>query len=94
MSNETKGKKDTKEKDSKQTSQSDASETKTYYEMKAENLTPEEREFLEKYADKLSPTTLRAKWINNPNEHEDHPGQTLAGGATSRSCDCTRRRAW
>jgi hypothetical protein len=48
MSNETKGKKDTKEKDSKQTSQSDTSETKTYYEMKAENLTPEEREFLEK----------------------------------------------
>ena len=68
MSNETKGKKDTKEKDSKQTSQSNTSETKTYYEMKAENLTPEEREFLEKYAGKLSPTALRAKWINDPNE--------------------------
>ena len=78
MSNETKGKKDTKEKDSKQTSQSNTSETKTYYEMKAENLTPQEREFLEKYAGKLSPTTLRAKWINDPNEHEDYPGQTLA----------------
>jgi hypothetical protein len=78
MSNETKGKKDTREKDSKQTSRTDTSETQTGYEIKAENLTPEERAFLEKNADKLSPTTLRAKWINDPNEHEDYPGQSLA----------------
>jgi hypothetical protein len=66
-------------KDTKDTKgKSHSTATKTHHEIKAENLTPEEREFLEKYGDKLSPSTLRAKWINNPNEHEDHPGQTLA----------------
>lgn len=45
---------------------------------KAENLTPEDAEYLSKYGSKLSPTTKRAKWINNVNEHEDHPGQALA----------------
>jgi hypothetical protein len=27
---------------------------------------------------KLSESTKRAKWIDNTNDHEDHPGQTLA----------------
>lgn len=51
---------------------------KTHHEIKAENLTPEERKFLEEHIGELSPTTLRAKWINKPDEHEDHPGQSLA----------------
>lgn len=46
--------------------------------IKATNLTPEDKKFIEKYAAELSPTTLRAKWINNPSEHEDRPGQSLA----------------
>ncbi|HLI08033.1 MAG TPA: hypothetical protein VKV40_15805 [Ktedonobacteraceae bacterium] len=64
-------------KDSKETKQTSGG-TKTHVEIKAENLTPEERKFLEEHASELSPTTLRAKWINNLNEHEDQPGQTLA----------------
>lgn len=38
----------------------------------------EDKAFLEKYGDKLSDSTKRAKWVSSPNEHEDHPGQTLA----------------
>lgn len=33
---------------------------------------------LEKYGNKLSDSTKRAKWISSPDQHEDHPGQTLA----------------
>lgn len=44
----------------------------------AKNVTPEEAKFPEKYKDKLSRTTLHARWIRNLNEHEDHPGQTRA----------------
>lgn len=44
----------------------------------AKNVTPEEAKFLEEYKDKLSRTSLHAKWIHNLQEHEDHPGQTLA----------------
>lgn len=28
--------------------------------------------------EKLSRTTQRAKWVGSPEEHEDHPGQSLA----------------
>ncbi len=37
----------------------------------------EDKKFLEKYGEKLSRTTQRAKWIGSPGEHEDRPGQTL-----------------
>jgi hypothetical protein len=47
-------------------------------EIEATNLTPEDRKYIEQYADELSPTTLRAKWINKIGETEGHPGQTLA----------------
>lgn len=66
--------KDTK--DTKHTAH--ASGAKTHHEISATNLTPEEKKFLEQHIGELSPSTLHAKWINNPNEHEDHPGQTLA----------------
>jgi hypothetical protein len=39
--------------------------------------------------DLLSRTTLRAKWIESPDEHEDYPGQTLA----TRNHDVIRRWA-
>lgn len=44
----------------------------------AKGLTEEERRFLEQNADRLSKTTLRAKFIHSPEEHEDYPGQPLA----------------
>lgn len=52
--------------------------SKKSLEIKATNLTPEDKKYVEKYASELSPTTTRAKWINNTSEHEDHPGQSLA----------------
>lgn len=80
-SKSTKASKDTS-KETKKASEGTKKQTtegsKDFVEIKAQNLTPEERAFLEKYMDELSPTTLRARWINNLNEHEDHPGQTLA----------------
>ncbi len=48
------------------------------HEIKATNLTAEEREFLAEHADELSDSTLRAKWIHSPDEAADRPGQTLA----------------
>jgi hypothetical protein len=44
----------------------------------AEHVTPEDAEYIRTYWDKLSDTTKRAKWINAVDQHEDHPGQTLA----------------
>ena len=46
--------------------------------IKATNLKPADKRFLAQNQDKLSPTTLRAKWLNSPDEHEDAPGQSLA----------------
>jgi hypothetical protein len=37
-----------------------------------------DQRFLEEHQDKLSDSTLRAKWISSPDEHEDRNGQTLA----------------
>lgn len=48
------------------------------HEITATNLTKENREFLEKHKGKLSRTTLTAKWINQPGEQADRPGQSLA----------------
>ncbi len=47
-------------------------------EIKAKNINAEDRRFLEQNADDLSSSTLRARWIHSPDEHEDHPGETLA----------------
>lgn len=44
----------------------------------ATNVTPEEQQLIREHADALSKTTKRAKWIHSPEEHEDHPGQSLA----------------
>jgi hypothetical protein len=52
--------------------------TNEAHEIKATNLTDEERAFLEEHADQLSNSTLRAKWIHSPDEEADRPGQTLA----------------
>lgn len=46
--------------------------------MNAKNVTPDEAKFIEQNANELSRTTRYAKWIHNLDEHEDHPGQTLA----------------
>jgi hypothetical protein len=42
------------------------------------NVTPEERRWVERYRQMLSPSTLRAKWTHSPDERGDRPGQTLA----------------
>lgn len=44
----------------------------------AKNATSEEMKFIRRYANALSKTTLRAKWLHSPDEREDRPGQTLA----------------
>lgn len=44
----------------------------------AKNVTPEDAEFIKKYWDNLSYTTKHARWINAVDQHEDHPGQSLA----------------
>ncbi len=44
----------------------------------AQHLPPDIEKFLKQHGDKLSDTTKRAKWVTSPDEHEDHPGQTLA----------------
>ncbi|HXG40946.1 MAG TPA: hypothetical protein VNJ28_08390 [Candidatus Limnocylindrales bacterium] len=43
----------------------------------APNATPEERRWLEEHRDRLSKTTLRAKWVHGPGDRPDRPGQTL-----------------
>ncbi len=58
--------------------QSQGQPPRTHYEIKATNLTDEDRKFLEEHSDLLSKSTLRAKWIHSPDEHEDYHGQTLA----------------
>jgi hypothetical protein len=47
-------------------------------EIRATNLASRDRTFIERHRSKLSPSTLRAKWIHSPDEHEDRRGQTLA----------------
>ena len=46
--------------------------------VKATNVTAEDKRFIQEHADELSKTTQRARWIHSPGEHEDHPGQSLA----------------
>ncbi len=45
---------------------------------KGKNLNAEDRRWLEKHGHQVSKSTLRAKWIHSPDEHQDRPGQTLA----------------
>lgn len=45
--------------------------------IKATNLTDEDRAFIEQH-DHLSDSTKRAKWIHSPDEEADRDGQTLA----------------
>jgi hypothetical protein len=40
--------------------------------------TAEDRRFIERNRNRLSPTTLRAKWTHEPGEQPDRNGQTLA----------------
>ena len=44
----------------------------------AKNVTQEEARFIDEHAEELSKTTQRARWIHTLDEHEDHPGETLA----------------
>lgn len=44
----------------------------------ADNATREEQRFMSEHEGELSKSTLRARWVHSANEHEDHPGQTLA----------------
>jgi hypothetical protein len=69
--------------------QTRAGDTAAAVAVTAKNLTPEDRRFLEAHRDQLSKTTLRAKWVHSPDEHEDRPGQTLA----TRSHEVIRRWA-
>ncbi len=55
----------------------------------APNASRDERRWLERHKSKLSPTTLRAKWIHEPGDRPDRNGQTLA----TRSRDVIRRWA-
>ncbi len=57
-------------------------------EINAKNVNAEDRKYLQKHGNQLSKTTLRAKWIHSPVEHQDRSGQTLA----TRSPDVIR--AW
>ncbi len=52
----------------------------------AKNVSQDDRRLLERYGDRLSKTTLRARCIHSPDEHEDRAGQTRA----TRSGDVVR----
>jgi hypothetical protein len=43
---------------------------------KAKNTTAEDERFLRDHEDRLGKSTQNAKWIHDPSEHEDRPGQT------------------
>jgi hypothetical protein len=40
--------------------------------------TMSDRDYRERYGDKLGDSAARAKWISSPDEHEGHQGETLA----------------
>jgi hypothetical protein len=42
------------------------------------NATTEERKFLERHGDRLSPSTRRARWMHSPDDRPERKGQTLA----------------
>lgn len=47
------------------------------HQLQAENLSPQDKAFIDKYWNNLSHTVKNAKWINQVGQREDHPGQTL-----------------
>ncbi len=53
------------------------------------NLSNEDRKYVEKYRAQLSPSILRAKWLNSPDDHQDRNGQ----GLVTRNHDVIRRWA-
>jgi hypothetical protein len=67
----------------------EARRTATAPAVAAKNATSEDMKFLRRYANSLSKTTQRAKWLHSPDEHEDRPGQSLA----TRSHEVIRRWA-
>ncbi len=57
----------------------DTADEQSAPEVKAKNITTEDREFLAEHADQLSDTTVKyAKWIHTVDEHADRDGQSLA----------------
>ncbi len=42
------------------------------------NANADDRTFLERFGDQLSPSTRRARWIHSPDERPERKGQTLA----------------
>ena len=42
-----------------------------------ENISKEDKNYLDKNAEKLSDSTQYAKWISSPDDHADHDGQSL-----------------
>lgn len=42
-----------------------------------EKISDKDKDYLKKYADKLSDSTQYARWISNPKDHADHDGQSL-----------------
>lgn len=67
-----------KTKSSKKTTQGKARSQAQARHVAAKNVTREDERFIQEHAEGLSKTTQRAKWIHSPDEHEDHPGQSLA----------------
>ncbi len=42
-----------------------------------ENISKEDKNYLDKNAEKLSDSTQYARWIGSPDDHADHDGQSL-----------------
>lgn len=47
------------------------------HQVQGQNLTKEDREFVEKHWNNIGESVKNAKWINKVGQTEDHPGQTL-----------------
>ncbi len=42
-----------------------------------DGVSDDDKKYLKKWGDKLSDSTRRSKWINGPDDHADHDGQSL-----------------
>lgn len=63
----------------KQDTANDSTKDHPAPEVKAKNITEEDRAFLEEHADQLSDTTVKyANWIHSGDKHADRDGQSLA----------------
>src|SRR5574338_700192 len=54
-----------------------------------DNVSKEDKKFVEKYGDMLSSSTQYAQWVSTPDEREEHPGKSLV----TRSHDVIRQWA-